>query len=53
MPVEIRELVIRAIVTEGPSESQKLQRILAGMKQEILDECREKLFELLRRCNDR
>jgi Family of unknown function (DUF5908) len=49
MPIEIRELVIRAVVTEGPSESQKLERMLAGMKHEILEECSEKLHQLIRR----
>jgi Family of unknown function (DUF5908) len=53
MPIEIRELVIRAVVTEGAAESQKLQRLLAGVKQEILDECREKLRELVRQNNER
>ncbi|MBZ5522852.1 MAG: DUF5908 family protein [Acidobacteriia bacterium] len=53
MPIEIRELVIRAVVTEGPSESQKLERLLAEIKREILEECREKMKELARRGNDR
>jgi hypothetical protein len=53
MAIEIRELVIRAVVTEGPSETERLKRLLAGMKQEILDECRQKLLELIRRGNDR
>lgn len=53
MPIEIRELVIRAVVTEGPSESQKLERLLAGIRQEILEECREKMKELARRGNER
>ncbi|HZD95260.1 MAG TPA: DUF5908 family protein [Candidatus Sulfotelmatobacter sp.] len=53
MPIEIRELVIKAVVTEGPSEGQKLQRMMAGMKQEILEECKERLHELIRRTNAR
>jgi uncharacterized protein DUF5908 len=53
MPIEIRELIIRAVVTEGPSEAQKIQRMMAGMKREILEECGEKLHELIRRANDR
>jgi hypothetical protein len=53
MAIEIRELVIRAVVTEGPSELQKLQRMVVGMKREILEECSEKLHELIRRANDR
>ncbi|HET9184005.1 MAG TPA: DUF5908 family protein [Candidatus Angelobacter sp.] len=53
MPIEIRELVIKAVVVEGPSESQKTQRALAGMKQEILKECRETLRDLVLRISDR
>jgi len=53
MPIEIRELVIRAVVTEGPSETEKLRRTLATMKQEILDECRQRLLDQMRRGNDR
>jgi hypothetical protein len=53
MPVEIRELVIRAVVSEGVAEQHKLERALAVMKQEILEECREKMREMARRVNDR
>lgn len=52
MPIEIRELVIRAMVSEGSPTSAALQRDLARMKQEILEECREQLRELASR-NDR
>jgi len=52
MPIEIRELVIRAVVTEGSSNQEGLQRTLANMKQEIVEECRERLQELVRN-NDR
>jgi len=52
MPIEIRELVIRAVVTEGASNPEALQRTLASMKQEIVEECRERLQELVRN-NDR
>jgi hypothetical protein len=51
MAIEIRELVIRAVVTEGSSETQKFQRMAAGMKHEILEECTEKLQELIRRAH--
>jgi hypothetical protein len=53
MPIEIRELVIRAVVSEGAPQQQQLERVLAGMKQEILEECRDKLREMARRVNDR
>lgn len=53
MPIEIRELVIRAVVTESVSETEKMERALTRMKQEILEACRERLQELVRRTNDR
>jgi len=53
MPIEIRELVIRALVTEGSSDQDGLQRALASMKQEIVEECRERLQEMVLRSNDR
>jgi Family of unknown function (DUF5908) len=53
MPIEIRELVIRAVVTDSASESEKTDRALARMKQEILEACRERLQELVRRINER
>jgi hypothetical protein len=53
MPIEIRELVIKAVVTEGPSESERLQRLIAEMKQQILEDCRERLRAVAQRGNDR
>lgn len=53
MAIEIRELVIRAVVTDSGSESEKLERALVHMKQEILEACRERLQELVRRVYER
>jgi hypothetical protein len=53
MPIEIRELVIRAVVNDSGTEHQGLERALAGLKQEILDECREKMREMAHQVNDR
>jgi hypothetical protein len=53
MPIEIRELVIRAVVSEGATRQQQLERALAGMKQEILEDCRDKMREMVWRVNDR
>ena len=53
MAIEIRELVIRAVVTDAASEAEKMEHALARMKQEILEACRERLQELLRRINER
>lgn len=53
MPIEIRELVIRAVVTDSTSEAKKMENALAQMKQEILEACRERLQELVRRVHER
>lgn len=53
MAIEIRELVIRAVVTEGNSETEKTERALMRMKHEILEACRERLQELVRRVYER
>jgi hypothetical protein len=53
MAIEIRELVIKAVVTDASAEGEKLERALAHMKQEILEACRERLQELVRRVHER
>lgn len=53
MAIEIRELVIKAVVTDAASENERLQRVLARMKQEILDACRESVQQMVRRGKDR
>jgi len=53
MAIEIRELVIRAVVTDAVSENERLEHALARMKQEILEACRERLQELVRRIHER
>ena len=53
MAIEIRELVIKAVVTDAASENERLQHALARMKQEILDACRESVQEMVRRVHDR
>lgn len=53
MAIEIRELVIRAVVSDPAAEAEKLERALAHMKQEILEACQERLRELARRVYER
>jgi len=53
MPVEIRELVIKAVVVEGAHERQKLLRALASLKKEIVEECRQQLGRMTAPTNDR
>lgn len=53
MAIEIRELVIKAVVTDAASDNERLQRALARMKQEILDACRESVQQMVHRGKDR
>jgi Family of unknown function (DUF5908) len=53
MAIEIRELVIKAVVTDAGPERERLERAVARMKQEILEACRERMQELARNSNER
>jgi len=53
MPVEIRELVIRATVTEPAPGQPKLELLLARLKAELLDECLSRLNERATRASER
>jgi hypothetical protein len=53
LPVEIRELVIKAVVVEGASERQKAERTLATLKKEIAEACRAQLDQMSQPVNDR
>lgn len=54
MPIEIRELVIRAAVTAPQQrEAQELEALLALLKSEILQECEARLQEQLARNRER
>lgn len=55
MPIEIRELVIRAEVSE-PAQRQETPAAgndLTDMKQEIISECVEKVMEIIQRKSER
>jgi uncharacterized protein DUF5908 len=53
MPIEIRELVIRAAVTAPPRRDEELELLLARLKSEILQECEARLQERLARDQER
>ena len=54
MPVEIRELVIRATIEDGKDkESASPQKKGQMNKQQIVEECVEQVLEILRRDRER
>jgi hypothetical protein len=55
MPIEIRELVIRAEVNEPAQRQERPSggENLADLKQEIVSECVEKVMEIIHRKNER
>jgi len=54
MPIEIRELVIRAAVSTPPQRHEEtLEALVARLKSEILQECEARLQEQLQRNSER
>ena len=53
MPIEIRELVIRAAVATPPQREEELETLLARLKSEILQECEARLQEQMLRNSER
>lgn len=57
MPVEIKELTVRFIVNEKSTSDSSMQSNSKSLKQEdkkmIIEECIEKVLELLERKNER
>ncbi|MDH3974153.1 MAG: DUF5908 family protein [Deltaproteobacteria bacterium] len=55
MPVEIRELVIKASVTESASEQQSVDSSESGAsdREEIIADCVEQVMEILRKQSER
>ena len=53
MPVEIRELVIRASVADSAIKDQQLQAALAQFKREIIALCMEKIEQHIERSTER
>lgn len=47
MPIEIRELVIRASVSDSSAEQQRLEAQLARLKAQLLEECVTRIEERL------
>lgn len=53
MPVEIRELVIRASVADGAAKDLQLQAALARLKREIFAQCMDKIEQHIERSTER
>lgn len=53
MPVEIRELVIRASVADREATAQWIGAELARLKREVIDQCLEKIDLHIERSTER
>jgi hypothetical protein len=53
MPIEIRELVIRASIADAAGSDARLDRALADLKKELMQQCLEKIREQLERSTER
>jgi len=54
MPIEIRELVVRAVVGRDDDEKTGNDRATtAATREEIVEECVEQVMEILRRMRER
>jgi hypothetical protein len=54
MPIEIRELVIRATVADSAAaDGDKLELLLVRLKAQLLEECLSKVEERLGNANER
>lgn len=47
MPIEIRELVIKANVAPAPADARLAPEVLAQLRQELVRECTERVLEQL------
>ena len=52
MPIEIRELVIRATISED-GEGRPASEETGGRKHEIIEECVEQVLDILKRKEER
>lgn len=53
MPIEIRELVIRATVDAPQAQTVPLEQLLARLKAQVLDECLTRIDERRERAGER
>jgi hypothetical protein len=53
MPVEIRELIIKAIVSDGTEKTQSNPSVNESQKQEIIETCVDQILEILKNRNER
>jgi hypothetical protein len=53
MPIEIRELLIRATVAEPQANSEQLEALLARLKAQLLEECLSRIDARIGSANER
>lgn len=53
MPIEIRELIIKATVSDRESERQAGSQEQRAKKEEIIQECVEQVLQILKEKNER
>ena len=53
MPIEIRELVIKATISESSGEGRAFSKAKTKEKEEIIAECVEQVMEILRNQSER
>ena len=53
MPIEIRELIVKATVRDRASERQPGSQEQRANKEEIISECVEQVLEILKRKKER
>ena len=53
MPVEVRELVIKAVVDDQTKKPESQQKPAEKNSQDIIDDCVEQVLEILRREKER
>lgn len=63
MPIEIRELIVKTTITNDPVKSlsgsgnsvqkQELEKIIAKIKKEIINECVQKVLDEIERNKER
>jgi len=53
MPLEIRELIIKTRVEDGPQKSNVTPTDLKAIKEEVVQACMERMHELMADKNER
>lgn len=53
MPIEIKELIIRATVEDNPRISEEYKKSPSESRAELIEECVEQVLEILRKEKER